>query len=239
MPEPEELLQDEKITINGQEYDPNEAAELLEVGRKTRDAESKFNVTFDSIMPAYTKANERAKLADQYEKELSEAKQQLAEYTVKKESGTDTPADVTEAKEAARKLGLTFSEDLDKNYIKRDELEKYFDERDKRNQAIAAVNKEADDLSTEFSGEDGRPKFNKKVVLAYAQAYGKATLREAYDEMHADVLSDWQKRQVDAQKKPGLKTLTTQPGNKKPEPVKPNDKNSKDLLMEALWGTSE
>lgn len=237
----DENVQEEiaKISINGQDYDPTEAQELIETGRKTREAETKYNVTFDSIMPAYTKANERAKQADQFERELSEARETLKQYTAKKESGTDTREDLTEARDALKKLNVPFQEDLDKNYIKKDDLEKWADERDRKRDAVKAINREADDLTEKYNGEDGRPKFNKKVVLAYAGAYGSESLEKAYEDMHADVLSDWQKKQVDIQRKPGLKTLASQPGNK--EPVKPQmtKENVGDALSEALWGNKE
>lgn len=239
MPEPEDQIDNSRITINGQEYDPTEAQEFIELGRKTREAESKFNVTFDSIMPAYTKANERAKQADQYETELSEARDKLKEFEAKQERGTDTTADLTEAKEAARKIGLLTQEDIKDKYVSREDLDKYYDEREKRSEAIKAVRSEASKLATEIDGSDGRPKFNEKVVLAYAQAYGLPTLKDAYDDMHADALSDWQKQQVDAKRNPGLKTLAQQRGNKEPVKVAISKDNAKDALADALWGSKE
>ncbi len=235
----EENIQEElsKVNINGQEYDPTEAQELIDYGRKTKEAEQKYNITFDSIMPAYTKANERAKQADQYETELSEAREQLKTFQSKQERGTETQEDFTEAKEAARKLGIPLREDLDKEgYIKRDDLDKYLSDRDQRQSAVNAILKEAEDLEGKFNGEDGRPRFNKKVVLAYAQAYGSESLQAAYEDMHADALSRWQKEQVDSQRKPGLKTLASQPGNKQPSEVKLTKDNVGDLLSESLWG---
>lgn len=238
----QEEIQDEiqKISINGQEYDPTEAQELIDTGRKTREAEKQYNITFDSIMPAYTKANQRAKDADRFETELSEAKSQLADFQAKQQRGTETPDDLAEAKDAARKLGIPLREDLDKEgYIRQADLEKLFTEREQRQAGIQAVIKEAESLESTLNGEDGRPKFNRRAVLAFAGAYKSESLKSAYEDMHADALKVWQDQQINDKRKPGLKTLASQPGNKKPSDVKITKDNVSDALSEALWGGKE
>ena len=238
MDDQDQQVQEEvqKISINGQDYDPTEAQELIETGRKTREAEQKYNVTFDSIMPAYTKANERAKQADQFESELSEAKKTIQEFQSKQEQGTETKGDLDEAREAARKIGLLLNDDAKNTFLTKDQLDSYLNERDQKQQQVNAILKEANDLESKYDGSDGRPKFNKKVVLAYAQAYGSDSLEKAYQDMHADALQGWQQEQMNAQKKPGLKTLASQQGNKEPEAKPLTNDTIGDALSEALWG---
>lgn len=221
----------EKIAINGQEYDPAEAQNFIDRGKQTIEAERKWNTSLDKVWPEYGKSRETLK---QMESQLAEARSQLEKFQTKQEAGTETPADEAKAKEAAKRLGLILKDDLDSSgYIKKDELDKYLSERDQEREAVKQVLSQAETLEKELDGSDGRPKFNKKIVLAYANTYGKADLKEAYEEMHEDTLKSWKKEQIDAEKKPELKTFNA--GDKKqPERVKVTDANVKDLLREKL-----
>jgi hypothetical protein len=224
-----------QININGTDYSPEDAQALIELGNKTRELEKSWNSPIDSLASAYGKSQaevtELRKAKETYE-------QQINEFKSKQNLGTDTAADEAKAKEAARKLGIVLSEDLDKNgYVKKDDLDKYLSEREQKSNAVKAVLEEADKLERDINGEDGRPKFNKKMVLAWAQAYGKSDLMEAYKDMHGDTLKEWEKSQIEAKKTPSLKTF--KPSSKKePGDVKVGEDNVKDLLKETLWGQS-
>lgn len=227
----------EKVTINGEELDASEASELISYGRKTKEYEQKWNTPLDNVWPEYGKSRETVK---QLETELQNAKNQLESFQQKQEAGTDTPNDLAKAKAAARELGLTFQEDLEKGeFVKKSDLDKYYDERQAKQDATNRILSEAERLSKEIDGSDGRPKFNKKVVLAYASAYGIADLQKAYEEMHDEQVKAWKDAQVKAQQKPGLKTLTASQGNKLPKEVKVNDDNVNSLLREKLYGAQE
>ena len=52
-----EGLAPSKIVINGQEYDPTEAQELIDTGRKTREYEKQWNTKVDAVWPEYGKGN--------------------------------------------------------------------------------------------------------------------------------------------------------------------------------------
>jgi chromosome segregation ATPase len=220
-----------KVNINGQEYDPTEAQSLIDLGRQTKEAEAKYNTSLDKVWPEYGRSQSTVK---QLTQELSEAKTQLTEYQSKVNSGTDTKADLTEAREAASKLDVNL-----KDYIKRDDLDKYLDERDTVRNQVETILKAADKLATEINGDDGRPKFNKKAVLAYAQAYGISDLKAAYEDMHEDTLKSWKDEQIARETKPGLKTLKPTGAKGEPEKTKVTDDNVKDLLKETLWGAKE
>lgn len=217
------------ITINGQEYDPNEVSELMEVGRQTREMETKYNTKLDRVWPDYGQKSQRL---SQLEKEHEEARKELESFKTKKEQGNETPADIKDAKDAARKLGIVLDEDAEGKFLTEEKLQKLLDERDAKSRNLQSVLKQADDMEKELDGSDGRPKFNRKVVMAYAAQY-KMSLDEAYEDMNEDALKSWKAEQLEAQKKKGLKTLTAG-GDKAPARPKLNRDNLQAALEEAL-----
>lgn len=222
------------IVINGQEYSTEDIQSALEVKNKAGELESKWNTKLDSLMPEYTRLTQER---SQWQSEKQQLQQQIAHFQQKQDRGTDTEADFEKAKEAARKLGIPLKEDLEKEgYVKKDDLEKYLEERDLKRSQVESILKKADELEQQIDGSDGRPKFNKKMVLAWAQAYGKTDLMEAYKDMHGDVLKEWEATQVESKKNPSLKTIKPSSGKKEPSDVRPNDDNVKDMLREQLWG---
>lgn len=222
-----EVSQDipQKVVINGQEYDPTEASELIGKGRLAREYESKWNSPIDSLATAYGKS----------QSELTAAREQLAKFNEKKDAGTETNLDVQKAQEAARKLGIVLNDDLGKaGYIKREDLDKYYDERQSQQKAIDKVMSKADDLEKTINGEDGRPKFSKRVVLAYANTYGFSDLEKAYEDMHKDSLDSWKSAQVENARKPGLKTLSGSKKTGQPKDVKVTNDNFAELMAQAI-----
>lgn len=225
-----------KIVINGEEYDPTEAQELIGKGKLTREMETKWNTSVDKVWPEFGRLSTESK---QWQSEKQALQSQLQQYQDKKDAGTETTVDTAKARDAARKLGFVFNEDLEKTgYVKKDDLDKYYDEREQQKKAVEGILKSADSLEKEINGEDGRPKFQKKSVLAYAQAYGFDDLKKAYEDMHAETLESWKQSQIEQGKQPGLKTIKTSGGIKEPKPVKITDDNVNDALKERLWGTN-
>lgn len=227
-----------KVTINGQEeeLDAAEAASLIDIGRKTKELEGKYNTSFDKVWPEYNRSQQTLKTT---ERERDEAKKQLEEFQSKKQEGTETPLDVKQAKEAARNLGLSFKEDLEQDgYIKKADLDKYYEEREAQKQATNQVLAEADRLEGEITGTDGRPSFNKKAVLAYASAYGFNDLQAAHKDMYPKEYKAWEDAQIEAKKAKSLKTMGTA-GTKEPTNPKISDSNFQEVLHEALTGGKE
>lgn len=224
------------ITINGQDFDVNEASELLEVGRQTRELEQKYNTKLDRVWPDYGQKSQRL---SQVEAELAQARQELESFKTKKEQGTETPADIKDAKEAARKLGIVLNEDLEKGeFIKKSDLENYLNEREQQARTRQQVLDRAKQLETEIDGTDGRPKFRQKQVIAYAAQF-KMSLEDAYEDMYKDELEAWKKEQIEANKKKGLKTLTSGGGSKEPGRPKINRDNLGASISEALSNIPE
>jgi hypothetical protein len=225
-----------KVIINGEELDPQEAQDLIDTGRKTREYEQKWNTKLDSVWPEYGKSREQIK---SLEAERDEARRQIAEFNQKKEEGTETREDVTEAQEAARKLGIVLAPDLDKaGYVKKDDLDKYFEQKKSEELAVNKILSQADDLEKQIDGTDGRPKFNKRAVLAYASAYRIQDLQQAYEEMNEDAVKAWKEQQIASQKSKGLKTLKGGDA-KSPKQPKINNDNLKEALRESLYGSDE
>lgn len=221
-----------KIVIGGQEYDPTEAQELLNVGRQTREMETKYNTTFDKVWPSFgEKSNQLAETS----KQLEQAQARLAEFEQKSNAGVETPTDVSQALEDARKLGIITKQDLEgAGYIRAEDLTAKFEELYQQKEAIKDIYSTADKLESEINGTDGRPAFNKKVVLAYAAQYKIPDLQDAYNDMHADALKRWQDAKVASQKPSGLSTLSGNTGNKEPKEVKVTRDNLLESISEKL-----
>lgn len=226
------------ININGQEFSPEEAQELIETGRKAREYETSHNTKLDSIYPEYTRLTQERSSWTQKE---ADYQKKLAELESKQARGIETPQDVKEAQEAARKLGIVLQDDIKDKYIAKDELDTWYTERRTKEKqeedAVKAVLSEADKLADEINKTDAPVKFNKKAVLAYASAYQINDLRKAYEEMNADILTPWKEAQLASKKGSSLKTLSTG-GKKTPTEVRMTNDNVRDALHEALTASN-
>jgi len=221
-----------KIVINGEEYSPEEAQELVGLGRKTKEYEQKWNTSLDKVWPEYGRITQEHKAT---QTELENARRQLASYETKKEAGTETTTDITKAREAARKLGFIFNDDLEKSgYIKKDDLPQYFQQFTAEQKAVEKILSDVDRYESEIDGTDGRPPFNKKAVLAYMQTYNIEDPMKAYEDMYGTQIKSWQDKQVTDKKNPSLRTIEKPEGKKEPKPVRVTDDNVMDLLSERL-----
>lgn len=221
-----------KIVINGEEYSPEEAQELVGLGRKTKEYEQKWNTSLEKVWPEYGRMSQEHKAT---QTELEQARQQLAKFAEKKDAGTETTTDTSKAREAARKLGIIFNDDLEKSgYIKKDDLPKYFQQFTAEQKAVEKILGDSDKYEAEITGADGRPPFNKKAVLAYMQTYSIEDPMKAYEDMYSTQLQAWKDQQITDKKNPSLKTIEKPGGKKEPKPVRVTDDNVMDLLSERL-----
>lgn len=228
----------QSITINGEEVEISQVEELYNVGKTTRDLETKYNTSLDKVWPAFGQSREQIKSLSQ---ERDAALAELQSFRSKTQEGNATQQDFKEAKEAARSLS---PEDLEKaGFIKKDQLDSYFEEKynskRQQDQAVESVLQRAGDLEKEIDGSDGRPKFNKRAVIAYASAYGFNDLGEAYEDMHKDALDGWKEQQVAKQTKKGLTTMKSNGGAKEPVSPKVNRDNFAEMLRESMTGNNE
>lgn len=224
------------ISINGVDYTPEDAQSLVELGTKTRDLEKQWDTPVDKVWPEFGKTREELKTT---QSERDAMKAELEEFKAKQAKGVETPDEIKEAQENARKLGLTLNEDLEKSgYIKKEDLPELFKTFAQEQEEVRKLLSNAEALEKEIDGTDGRPAFNKKVVLAYANSYNIPDLKEAYEDMHKSALDAWKAAQIEAEKAKKLKTLGGG-GDKKPAEGKVNDDNMKELLHEKLYGGQE
>ena len=210
----------EKITINGQEYDPEEATQLIELGNKWRKTETDLNTSLDKVYPEYTKATGRIKGLEQ---ELAERDAKLEEFTKAQEAKkieAETPEEIQKAKKALRELGSVDSEYLtEKGYMTKDEVREFLSQEQTQRDLVAGVEKQGKQLEGEIDGSDGRVPFVYKAVLPYAATYKIDNLKEAYEQMNERANARWKEAQIAKEDKGGLRTLQSRGGTK--EPTKP------------------
>lgn len=229
----------EKLTINGQEFDPEDAARLIELGSKWENTERDQNVKLDTIWPEYTKTSQKVK---GLEDSLAEREAKLAEYDRKAaeaEARKNAPEDAEAIRANARKYGIVDKQLLkDEGYLTKAEVEDMLSSR--RNLDIAAdkILKDGQKLEKEIDGSDGRVPFDLDAVLTYAGAKGINDLQEAYKTLNHKANAKWEEAQIERAQRPGMTTLKGT-GAKAPKDVKITDSNFKDSLTEALYGAKE
>ncbi len=203
----------EQFTINGQEYSPEEASNLIELGNKYRETEKTLNTSLDKLMPEYTKATQRAARADQLEQERESYKKRVEEYEAKEKQAA-IPEDRQKIIKAAREAGLADQDYLkEQGYVRKSDLEEFFTQKDQQKALVDNVLKNANALEKEIDGSDGRIPFDQKAVLAYASAYNISDLKDAYEQMNERGNAKWKEAMIAKSERPGLTTI--KPGGKK------------------------
>ena len=197
----------EQIIINGQEYSPEDATQLIELGNKYRTMEGDLNTSLDR------------------DQELEKLRANQVEITK-----AQTPTEVQNARKAARELGLADEDFLkEKGYMTRGDIDSYFSEKQTLQRQTDAVLSQAATLEKKIDGSDGRVPFDTEAVLFYAQGKGIADLQDAYSQMNKKGNAKWEQAQLAKEEKPGLTTL--RPGGKK-SPIAP--KYTRDNLGDAI-----
>lgn len=232
-------LAPEKIIINGQEFNPEEATQLVELGNKYRKMESDLNTSLDKVYPEYTKLSQAKST---WEKEKQELAAELEGYRAekqKRQQEQEVPTDVKKIREAARQVGLADEDYLkEKGYMTREEVKAFLEEQDNVRQAAKKVLDQADNLEREIDGRDGRVRFNKDAVMAYAYVNNISDLRDAYDRMNEKDNAAWKQKQLETAERPGLTTLKAG-GRKEPQKQKLTNDNLGQALGEWLNGIPE
>ncbi len=215
----------EQIIINGQEYDPEEATQFLELGKKYKEMEGKLNTSLDKVYPEYTKATQRNK---ELEAELADNKVKLAEF--QKKPIEPVNPDREAIRKNAREYGLVDRDLLkEEGYLTKTDFEELLSQKQNQQKLVDNILTDANKLEKDIDGSDGRVPFDQKAVLAYASAYNINDLTDAYDQMNEKANAKWKQSQIDSEIRPGLTTLKGG-GKKTPERVKVTDDNFK-----ALW----
>lgn len=236
-------LAPEKVIINGVEYDPSDAQQLIDLGSKTRDFEKQWNTDLTKVMPDYTRATQELSST---RKELEARDAKIKEYEAKVRQA-ETPEEKTNALKAARELGLLDQETAKSQFLTKDELDTYFTTKQKEQQDSQFIIDTGKRYESEINGEDGRLPYNAKAVLAYATQFGffqpntpyDTALKNAYEEMAGGINEKWKESQLEAAKRPGLTTLKGKGSQAPSERKIDNEEQAKEALKEILWGSEE
>lgn len=225
----------EKFIINGQEYAPEEATQLIELGSKYKKMESDLNTSLDKVYPEYTRSRQQLK---EYEEQLAEKDRKLEELQKKANPPEEIPADVKTVRQRAREAGLATEDYLkEQGYMTKAEVEEMLNSNQSQQKLAEAVLNKASDLEKTIDGSDGRVPFDTEAVLAYANQYQITDLEEAYDRMNAKGNAKWKEAQLLAEEKPGLTTLSKGGVKREPEKPKVTDDNFQQMWDELYSGT--
>ncbi len=225
----------DKLIINGQEYSPEDATQLIELGTKWRDTESKLDTSLDKVYPEYTKATQENKTL----------KEQLATEKAAREALENKPAptapnpDAEAVRRAAREVGLVDADYLkEKGFMTREEVQAELTNNQSKQKLVDNVLAKAGELEKTIDGSDGRVPFDSDAVLAFASTYQIDDLEEAYNKMNNKGNARWKEAQLAKEEKPGLTTLKGG-GKKEPEPTKVTDDNFKEKWDELFPSNQE
>jgi hypothetical protein len=211
-----------KIKIGEQEYDPEEAQRLIELGRIGAEAEEKFNTKIDKVWPEYTKSQNELKSARE---NLSKYEQELAELR----KANEAPSTLTpEVKEQARKQLL---EIMGGEVVTKADLENYYAER----KATDNLLDQTKSFEKEIDGSDGRPPFNTMEVLKYMEETGIRNPMKAYKDKYETELDSWKEKQLTNKKTPFI-TNSNPSADKQPPRVKTTRDNLYAQVEEMLQG---
>lgn len=230
----------EKLIINGQEYSLDDVAGLVDKGNKYDQIEKETNTPLDKVFPEYTKSRQLLKERDE---QLAQRDKELEEYKKAKVdlAQAETPEEITKAKAALRQLG-TVGEDYLKQsgYMTKQEAEEFWTAKRTEEKQVEALNKEGSRLEDEIDGSDGRTPFVYRAVLAYANAYQKENLMDAYNEMNERANKKWidAKLAEEEAKKP-TSTIRIAGGAKEPKEAKVTNDNLTANLSEIAKGLLE
>ncbi len=224
----------EQIIINGQEYTPEDATHLIELGNKWKETESKLNTSLDKVYPEYTKTTQRNK---DLEAEL--AAERTKREALEKSQKQELPQDIVAIRKNAREVGLADVDYLkEQGYMTKTEMDEYFNQKQNQQKLVENILTKASGLEKTIDGSDGRVPFDSDAVLAYASAYNIDDLEEAYDKMNNKGNAKWKEAQLEKEQRPGLTTLG-KGGKKEPERVKITDDNFKEHWNEMFGGGEE
>jgi hypothetical protein len=208
----------EKIKIGDEEFDPEELKGIVDKGRFAKEVEEKYNTKIDKVWPEYTKATQELKTLRE-EKAQWESKRQEEIENAPSETLTEDEL-AQQARMQAKKLGLITVDDIDS----------YVTQKITSIQQATEILDDCRKLEGEYSGEDGRPKFDTEEVLNHMKETGIRSPVKAYKDKYEDQLDKWKESQLLGAKKKSIYTEDGLGGNHEPSDVK----LTRDNLEEAL-----
>ena len=234
--EEEESTPPSKVTIAGQEYDLNEIQELVDIGKKTREVEERYNTKLDRVWPEYGKSQTKLKEYEDKLKELEAKANQNPQPT--------GAAEITEelrekARKEAKALGLLTQEEADARFAEM--LDKSFRNRYMVEREGEKLYETAITLEKNYNGSDGRPKFVAQEMIEYMQETGIRNPEAAYKVKFEKELTDWQQKQF-AERQPRdffTESSSNAGRSRSPQEPKITNDNLNDMVAHALYGEGE
>lgn len=203
------------VKVGEKEYTQEELQRFVGLGEMASELESKWSTKIDRLMPEYTKTTqEKAELKRQLEA------QKTAEVTQRQNQGEQlNPEDQDRlVRDQLKKYGVMFQEDFVPTYAQQRAAESLLDD----------VKKIAREASNE-----GKPKISEGDLLTFMDERGIKSPQDAYDIRFKQEIREWERKQIDTIKQPGLVTQSSSSaGSKQPAPVKVTRDNLKDVLSD-------
>lgn len=228
--EPAEGNTPETIKVGETEYSQEDLNTLVGLGKTAQESEERYNMKIDSLYPEFTRRSQTIKT---HEEKIEELENQIKEAETKVNVDPSDEQAVTDAKAAARKLGIVLKEDVqDMGFVSKEEFRKSY----QQERAAEKLLETMDGLQTTIDGEDGRPKFDRDSMLEYMQETGINDPEAAYDVRFKKPLSEWRVEQINAAKGSGYATLDKGTQAKQPAKLDITRDNLDQLTKEALEG---
>jgi len=218
--EKEEVI--EKIKVGDKEYTQDEISDLVGLGSQAKEAETKYNTKLSKVWPEYGRSQTKVK-------ELEAQLEELKNKPVEQQQSDLTPESISQAREAAKKIGIVTEDRFD------DYLDKRFRGRYLQERAAEKLLEDCEELEGQIDGKDGRPAFNKEEILNHMMETGIKNPEKAYKDKYENDIDSWKEKQFGAMRKPGFTTQTESTGMKLPEVKTITDKNLRSALEEELY----
>jgi hypothetical protein len=216
-----------KIKLGEMEYSQDELQSLVGLAQKTKEAEQKYNTSFEKVWPEYGRSQSELKKARERIEELERLSQESQD--------PELTASVAEAKQAAREIGLILDDDLEARVsgVMQKSFQRFYTEQREAEQLLGELEKLEGDIGSQEG--DTRPKFNKTQVLEHMVNTGFKDPMKAYEDLYRSETDEWRARKLLEARKPGL--VTQEQGGaapKMPETPKVHDGNLKQMLAEIM-----
>jgi hypothetical protein len=161
------------LTIDGQTYTADQVKEF-----------AKAKADYDRFQPEFTRRSQLLSNPDQL---LDFARKQWPDKFPTAPTAPPTPdeQELAKAEQLLRSRGFTTKEEAQQV------AQQMIDERLAQREADTSIKQEAETLTKEWDGTDGKPKFVKEDVARYALEHGFPSLASAFREMHDPALREW------------------------------------------------
>jgi hypothetical protein len=211
----------EKIKIGDEEYDASQLEEALKRAKEIDELEKKYNTKVDKVWPEYGKSQNRLK-------EMEAELEQLRGQATQPQQTEYSPDQISQAREAAKKIGLVTDDAFVEN------LSKHFRNLYRQEREAEKLLETGTDLQAKIDGSDGRPKFVLEEILEHMSETGIKDLEKAYKDKYENELDQWKTKQLNRQKLTFVSNDNATVTNREPEAIKITEDNIESLIREGL-----